>query len=168
MPQIHFNGKTYHDLAEMPANERQMYQQVMSALRDEDGNGLPDILEGDLIGNIIEMARKSGSEYSEQAAALEKISPEMRVRISKGIARLNELGLLSGIQELAQEAGASSSQATPTWEDAEIRPSMPVISPQSAIQEDSGPRWILVLGILVAVAIFLAGIAFLIVSRGGF
>lgn len=168
MPQIHFNGKTYNDLADMPAKERQMYEQLMSALRDEDNNGLPDILEGDVVSNIIAMARKSGYGNEEQVAALEDISPEMRVRISKGIAKLQEFGLLSGLQDLAQEATqASQADAAPTWEDAEIRPSRPVVQTQSVIEEDRSPRWILVLGILAAIAILLAGIAFFIVSRGG-
>jgi len=74
MPQIHFNGKTYNDLAEMPANERQMYEQVMSALADEDGNGIPDILDGDVVSNLIAMARRAGYADSEQVAALEGIS----------------------------------------------------------------------------------------------
>ena len=30
MPPIHFNGKTYNDLAEMPATEREAYEQLMS------------------------------------------------------------------------------------------------------------------------------------------
>lgn len=168
MPQIYFNGKTYSDLAEMPASERQMYEQVLSAMKDEDGNGLPDILEGDVIGNIIAMSRKSGAEYSEHAAALEKISPGMRARISKGIAKLNELGLLSGIEVLSQEAGASSIEKAHTWADAEIRPSKPVITTQSVIQEDNGPRGVLVFGILFVLVIFLAGVAFVIASKGGF
>lgn len=168
MPQIYFNGKTYNDLAEMPADERQMYDQVMAAMKDEDGNGLPDILEGDVIGNIIAMARKSGSEYSEQAAALEKISPEMRARISKGIAKLNELGLLSGLQDVSQEIEASSAETVPTWADAEIRPSKPVIPTQSVIQEDKGPGRVLVFGILVTLVIFLAALAFIVAARGGF
>jgi hypothetical protein len=168
MPQIYFNGKTYNDLAHMPARERQLYEQVMSALKDDDGNGLPDILEGDVIGNITAMARKSGPEYSEQAAALETISPEMRARISKGLSKLNELGLLSGIQNMEQEVGASPAETTPTWTDAGIRPSKQVIPTQSVIQEDNGPRKGLVFGILVAVVIFLAGLAFIVAARGGF
>ena len=28
MPQIHFNGKTYNDLAEMPATEREMDEKL--------------------------------------------------------------------------------------------------------------------------------------------
>jgi hypothetical protein len=167
MPTIHFNGKTYNDLAEMPAAERQMYDQVMSALRDEDGNGLPDILEGDVIGNIIAMTKKSGSAYEEQVAALEKISPEVRARISNGITKLNELGLLSRIQDLAQDSGAATAGTMPTWEDTEIRASKPVIPAQPAIQEDSGPRGVLLVGILAAIAIFLAFLAFLLLSSRG-
>jgi hypothetical protein len=168
MSQIYFNGKTYNDLAEMPAAERQMYDQLMSALVDKDGNGMPDIFEGDVVGNLIAMARKSGYGDSEQIEALEKISPEMRARISKGIAKLQEFGLLSGVQDLAEEAThASPAKTIPTWEDAEIRPSRPAVQTPSVIQEDRGPSWLLVVGILAAIAIFLAGLAFIIVSRGG-
>jgi hypothetical protein len=167
MSQIHFNGKTYNDLAEMPATERQMYDQLMSVLTDEDGNGVPDIFEGDVVSNIIDVVKKSGYGDSEHVTALERISPEMRARLSKAIAKLYEFGLLSGLQDLTQDAQASSG-TMPTWEKAEIRPSRPVIQTQSAIQEDSGPRWILVLGILAVIGIFLAGIVFFIISRGGF
>ena len=132
MPQIQFNGKTYNDTAEMPATERQMYEQLMSVMRDEDGNGIPDILEGDVVGNIIDIVKKSGGGI-EGVAALEQISPEMRARISKGVAKLQEFGLLAGMSDLPQ-----SSQASPSWEDAEIRASEPIISSPSAIQEDSG------------------------------
>ena len=36
MPQIHFNGKTYNDLAEMSATEREAYDQLMAIFKDED------------------------------------------------------------------------------------------------------------------------------------
>ena len=162
MPQIHFNGKTYNDLAEMPATEREMYEQLMSVMRDEDGNGVPDILEGDVVGNIIAVVKKSGAD-SEGIAALEQMSPEMRARISKGVAKLQEFGLLSGVPDLPYD-----SQASPSWEDAEIRPSKPIIQSPSAIQEDSGSRWLLVVAILAAVGICAAGVAAFIISRGGF
>lgn len=162
MPQIHFNGKTYNDLAEMPATEREMYDQLMSVMQDEDGNGVPDIFEGDVVGNIIAVAKKSGAD-SERIAALEQMSPAMRARISKGIAKLQELGLLSEIPDLPYD-----SQASPAWEDAEIRPSQPIIQSPSAIQEDSGPRWSLIIAILAVVGICAAGVAFFIISRGGF
>ena len=49
MPDIHFNGKTYHDIAEMPAMERQAYEQLMAIFKDEDQDGTPDIFQGDVI-----------------------------------------------------------------------------------------------------------------------
>jgi hypothetical protein len=161
MSQIHFNGKTYNDLAEMPASERQMYEQLMSVMRDEDGNGVPDILEGDVVSNIIEIAKKTGGD-SEGVAALEQMSPEMRARISRGIAKLQEFGLLSGMLDLAQASQAS------TWEDAEIRPSQPLIQSPSVIQEDTGPRWWLVAVIFAAVGACVVGLAVFIIARGVF
>lgn len=165
MPQIHFNGKTYNDLAEMSAIEREMYDQLMSVMQDEDGNGVPDILEGDVVSNIIKVARKSGGD-SEGIAALEQMSPAMRARISKGVTKLHELGLLAGIPDPPQEWQFSSSETTPSWEDAEIRPSKSVIQSQSAIQEDNNSRWLVVV-ILALASICLAGAVFFIL-RGGF
>jgi hypothetical protein len=161
MPQIHFNGKTYNDLAEMPATEREMYEQLMSVMRDEDGNGVPDILEGDVVSNIIEVVKKSGVD-SGGITALEQMSPEMRARISKGVAKLQEFGLFSGMPDLSHVS------QMPTWEETEIRPSQPIIQPPSVIQEDSGPRWILVIAILAAVGVFVAVLAAILILRGGF
>lgn len=165
MPQIHFNGKTYNDLAEMPATEREAYEQLMSIFKDEDQDGTLDILQGDVVGNIIEVVKKTGGDR-EGTAALEQMSPAMRARISKGVAKLHELGLLAGIPDPPQEWQFSSSETTPSWEDAEIRPSKPIIQTESAIQEDSNSRWLVVV-ILALVSICLAGVAFFIL-RGGF
>ncbi len=49
MATIIFNGKTYNSLEEMPANERQTYEQIANMLVDKNGNGIPDFLEGDLV-----------------------------------------------------------------------------------------------------------------------
>jgi hypothetical protein len=160
MPQIHFNGKTYSDLAEMPATEREAYEQLMTIFKDEDQDGTPDIFQGDVVGNIIEIVKKTSGD-PEGAAALEQMSPEMRARLSKGIAKLYELGLISGLPDLP-----NGSQALPSWENAEIRPSKSVIQSQSAIQEDSNSRWLVVV-ILALVSICLAGAVFFIL-RGGF
>ena len=162
MPQIHFNGKTYNDLAEMPATERQMYDQLMSVMQDEDGNGIPDLLEGDVVGNIIEMVKKT-IEASEGVAALEQMSPAMRARISKGVAKLQEFGLLAGMSDLPRDAQASS-----TWDNSKIRSSEPIIQSPSVIQEDTGPRWFLLTVIFAAVGICVVGIAALLIARGGF
>ena len=155
MPQIHFNGKTYNDLAEMPATEREAYEQLMSIFKDEDQDGTPDIFQGDVVGNIIETVKKMSGDY-EGTSALEQMSPLMRSRISKGVAKLYELGLISGSPDLPKEWPFPASEKVPSWEDAEIRPSKPIIQSPSAIREDSGPRLgvFLMLALLLAVCVF--------------
>ena len=167
MPPIHFNGKTYNDLAEMPATEREAYDQLMEIFKDEDQDGTPDIFQGDVVGNIIEVVKKAGGDR-EGISALEQMSPAMRARISKGIAKLYELGLISGIPNLPKEWPFSSSEMATSREDTEIHPSQPIVQSPSVIQEDMGPRWSLVVAIFVVVGICVVGIAVFIISRGGF
>ena len=50
---ILFNGKTYNSLEEMPAKERQAYEQIRKIFVDANGNGIPDFLEGDIVKNVI-------------------------------------------------------------------------------------------------------------------
>ena len=154
MPQIHFNGKSYNDLAEMPATEREAYEQLMSIFKDEDQDGTPDIFQGDVVGNIIEIVKKT-SRDPEGAAALERMSPEMRERISNSVAKLYELGLISGAPDLPEEWPFSSSDKEPVWKDTEIRASEPIIRSPSAINEDSGWRvGVIFLLLILALCIF--------------
>ncbi len=167
MPQIHFNGKTYNDLAEMPATEREAYDQLTELFKDEDQDGTPDIFQGDVVSNIIDIVKKTSGD-PEGVAALEQISPAMRARISKGIAKLYELGLISGIPDLPKEWPFSSSETVPTREDTEIYPSQPIVQSPSAIQEDTGPRWSLVVTVFAMIGICVVGLAVFILARGGF
>lgn len=160
MPTIHFNGKTYNDLAEMPAAEREMYDQLMSVMVDEDGDGIPDIFEGDVVANIINLMKTSGYENQEGVIALEKMSPVMRDRLSRGMAKLYELGLISGMPDLPNGFRA------PSWEDAQIRPSRPIIPSPSAIQEERGNlRWLVLLLLALMSCGFAAAVLFYL--RGG-
>jgi hypothetical protein len=164
MPSIHFNGKTYNDLAEMPATEREAYEQLMSIFKDEDQDGTPDILQGDVIGNIIEVVRKTSGDR-EGISALEQMSPEMRARISKGVAKLQEFGLFSGMPDLPGEWPFPPPGTMPSRDDTEIRPSKPIIQSPSAIQEDSGPRLGLVLAAALLLAVCVFGVIVFYLSR---
>lgn len=161
MPTIHFNGETYNDLAEMPAIERQAYEQLMSIFKDEDQDGVPDVFQGDVVGNLIKAATTAVVVDGKQVSGLGEMTPEQRARLEKGMSKLKELGILSQVPDL------SSSSQVPSWKDAEIRPSRPVIPSQSAIQEESGPRWLLVVAALAVTGICAAGVA-LTIMRGGF
>ena len=43
MPNLIVNGREYRSVDEMPAEDRQLYQQTLSLLGDHDGDGVPDI-----------------------------------------------------------------------------------------------------------------------------
>lgn len=151
MPDIHFNGKTYHDIAEMPASERQAYEQLMEIFKDEDQDGTPDIFQGDVIGNIVNAALKSNVVVDGvQVSGLKGMTPEQRAKLERGLSKLKEWGLISQVPDLSDHGQA------PSWIDAEIRPSKPVIPQQSAIQDDRGATRVLI-PILVLAALLVCG-----------
>jgi hypothetical protein len=119
-----------------------------------------------VVGNLIEVVKKASGD-PKAAAGLERMSPEMRANISKGVAKLYELGLISGSPDLPEEWPFSTSEQAPSWNDSEIRPSKPIIQSPSAIQEDTGPRWLLAVVILVGVSLCVAGVAaYIILGQG--
>lgn len=64
---IIFNGKTYTNVASMPEEVRQAYQQALAHLADADKDGIPDIMERGGAGNVIAIQQSSisfnGREY---------------------------------------------------------------------------------------------------------
>lgn len=155
MPEIHFNGKTYNDLAEMPATERQAYEQLMAIFKDEDQDGVPDVFQGDVVGNLIKAASTTVYVDGKPVSGLGEMTPEQRARFEKGLAKLKEWGVISQVPDLPRAS------REPSWEDAEIRPSRPIIQTPSAIQVEGGGarRALLVLAILAVVALCAAGAA---------
>jgi hypothetical protein len=149
MSQIHFNGKTYNDIAEMPAMERQAYEQLMAIFKDEDQDGIPDIFQGDIIGNIVKAITTPVMVDGQPVSGLGEMTPGQRAKLEQGLSKLKELGFISQVPDL-------SGSQSPTWQDAEIRPSRPIISSPSAIQEDRSPR----LGMILIVVLLLAVCAF--------
>ena len=162
MPQIHFNGKTYNDLAEMPATEREAYEQLRKIFKDENQDGTPDIFQGDVIGNIINAALTSPVTVDgRQVSGLGEMTPEQRAKLEKGLSKLKEWGLISQLPDL------SDREQAPTWADAEIRPSQPIIQQPSAIQEDAGPQRMLFFVILAAALVCGVGVVvYLILQQG--
>ena len=64
---IIFNGKTYTSVESMPPDVREAYQQALSQLQDANKNGIPDILERGVQGNLIAIQQSTinfnGKEY---------------------------------------------------------------------------------------------------------
>ncbi|HBX69608.1 MAG TPA: hypothetical protein DEH25_09570 [Chloroflexi bacterium] len=43
---IYFNGKKYNSVAEMPADERKLYEKINRLYSDENRDGIPDVFQG--------------------------------------------------------------------------------------------------------------------------
>ena len=155
---ISFNGKTYNSLEEMPADQRAAYEQVMSFMKDENNNGIPDMFEGDVIQKMMGLASTQVIVNGQAVNGLESMSPEARAKFDKAMAKLSQLGILpsgtQGMQSFSSQAG-SPFQTTPqivSSEPAFTQSPSFMQSSQSAISEDAKPRT----GIIIAgVAVFL-------------
>jgi len=150
MPTIRFNGKTYNDLAEMPATERKAYDQMAAMFADKNQNGVPDIFEGDVVQNIMSFATNTTVTVNGEQKSLDSMPPETREKLEKALEKLNELGVFSHIR-VPDEA----KDAAPQWTE-ELRSSPPIIQSPSAIQEDTPNRSILIL--VVMGVLIIAGI----------
>jgi len=169
---ISFNGKTYNSLEEMPADQRAAYEQVMSFMKDENHNGIPDMFEGDAIQKMIGMASTRIMVNGQEMQGMESLSPEARAKFDKAMQKLSQLGILPSATSGTSEAQGFSSPATP-----QIAPSEPAFtqspssflqsSSPSAISEDTGPRFGIIMIAILAVFLVcaLATIGFLLFNR---
>jgi hypothetical protein len=166
---ISFNGKTYNSLEEMPADQRAAYEQVMSFMKDENNNGIPDLFEGDVIQKMIGLASTRVIVNGQEMQNIESMPPEARAKFDKAMQKLNQLGILpSGAQALpSQSPTQSAPQITPGEPSFMPSPSFMQSAP-SAISEDSGPRTGLIIGIAVLAVLVvcaLAAVGFLLLNR---
>ncbi len=162
MPQITFNGKVYNDLAEMPASERQAYEQIMGHFKDENQDGIPDIFQGDVVSNIVEaIASTDFVVDGKQVGGFKNLTQEQRLKLEKGMSILQKMGIIKEMPNLDGGIHAPHPTAMPVWDDAELRASKPLIQQKSAIQEDrGGSRLAIILVALVSLLVCGAGVAF--------
>lgn len=148
MPIILFNGKTYNNIEDMPANERQTYEQVSQMLVDKDGNGIPDLLEGDVVQNVF--ATHSTSSHitvnGKVYHTLEDLPPHLRQSVD------GAFKILSGMDMFANQP--------PQTPQIETKPFLSQ-QPPSAIEEENGRSvfsWVLV-GVVLCFALAVGAIA---------
>ncbi len=149
---ISFNGKTYNSLEEMPADQRAAYEQVMSFMKDENNNGIPDMFEGDVIQKMIGLASTKIIVNGQEVQSFESLSPEARAKFDKAMAKLSQLGILPQGTQAMQ--GFQTQSGTPLQSTPQIASREPAFaqspsfmqSSQSAISEDSMSRT----GIIIA------------------
>jgi len=168
MEAISFNGKTYNSLEEMPADQRAAYEQVMAFMKDENNNGIPDLLEGDVVQKMLGMASTRVVVNGQEMQSLDSLPPEARAKFEKAMAKLSQLGLLSsGAQGTSQPSFQSAPQIAPREPSFTQSPSVAQSSP-SAISEDSGARTgIIIVAVILAVLLVcaLVAVGFMLLNR---
>lgn len=148
---ISFNGKTYNNLDEMPADQRAAYEQVMSFMKDENHNGIPDMFEGDVVQKMMTMASTRVIVNGQEMQNIESMPPEARAKFDQAMAKLSQLGISvpgNPPQMLAQ----ASPQIAPSAPAFTQSPSFAQSAP-SAITEDEGSRTWIIVGVVAALAV---------------
>jgi hypothetical protein len=152
--QINFNGKTYNDIDEMPANERQAYEQILQIFTDANGNGIPDFLEGDIARNVItaftNVVHYDGKTYN----SLGELPADARQKVHDAFAKLNQYGVVS----------AGEAKPAQPFEPA-FQPSKPLLQQEPAIQESSSRNWMLIVGFLAVLLLCAVAFAFVMFLR---
>lgn len=142
MPTIIFNGKTYNSVDEMPANERQAFEQMSQMFVDKNGNGIPDLLEGDMVQNVLathssqtHVIHADGKTYN----TLEDLPPELRQRVDGAFQMLSNMGITSAAPQTA------SVSREPRFESKPFEP-----QGSTVIQEEGGRgSFVMILGGIV-------------------
>lgn len=133
MPSVIFNGKTYNSIEDMPADERKAYEQVSQILVDKNGNGIPDLLEGDMAQNVL-AAHSTGMHVTVNGKVyrtLEDLPPDLRQSVDGAFKVLSSMGILPSQSE------AKPSQANPPPQTGS-KPFLSTPSSSPVIEEDKG------------------------------
>ena len=147
--QIIFNGKTYNSIEEMPANEREAYESMFQIFKDENGNGIPDFLEGDMAKNVM-TAFTSNVVYNGKAYTnMDELPADARQKLNDAMGKLSQLGIVTNLP---------ARQAQQAFDPA-FKASKPLIESEPVIEESGGRNWILIVGFLGAALLCAVAIA---------
>lgn len=115
MQTIIFNGKTYKNIEDMPANERQAFEQMTKMFVDANGNGIPDFLEGDVVKNVVSAhsAQTNINVNGQTYHSFNELPPELRQQVDGAFQMLSNIGVLNGTPEApSQDVKARSKMST--------------------------------------------------------
>lgn len=154
MPVIIFNGRKYNSLEEMPANEREAYENINDIFADKDGNGIPDVFEREVVEDFIQRSGGVVTYKGGTFSTFEEMPPELRQKMQDAFAVMKKMGLVP-----------DSLPATASRAPTPVQPSkLPIDAAPSIIEEDrkGGNTFIgIMIGILLCFGIFVAGFAVL-------
>lgn len=110
---IIFNGKTYNNLEDMPANERQAFEQMSQMFVDKNGNGIPDFLEGDLAKNIITASSSTFVYNGKTYNNLNEMPEDIRNKVHMAFDMMSGMGMVSKTAFVQEKSTASKSFIAP-------------------------------------------------------
>jgi len=175
---IVIDGKTYKSVNEMPPDVRQKYEQAMSALRDEDGNRVPDVFESmsppadkdqDDMPDVFEnMASNSvaastmkiivdGKEFS----GIEDLPPEARARYEQAMNQLdaNRNGVPDFLEGMINTPKQTVNVSTNFGTETQPRTPRQPLATNPTITPDTSSGWMLVLAGLFLFLLCVVGAA---------
>jgi hypothetical protein len=169
------DGKTYKSVDEMPEDVRRTYQSAMSQLGDNDGNGLPDVLENltnltdqnnngipdafeGMASNMISSTKiiADGNEYN----SLNELPPEIRAKYDQAMGALdsNRNGVPDFFEGMmntpVQTTNVQNTPAMPTPSTPRYSTAIPA-SPN--IEPEATNKWMLALFGIVLFGVCVAG-----------
>jgi phage-related protein len=160
MSAINFNGKTYNNLEEMPANERAAYEQLAKIFVDKNGNGIPDFMEGDMVRNVMTAFTSNVNFNGQMYNNLNELPPDVRAKVQGAFDKLAGLGILTNSPAMMPPI------SNPPVSQEPMAISQPFFSHEytPAIQEGKGSNlmiWVIAgLAVVLCLAATVAGIYF--------
>jgi len=173
---IVIDGKTYNSVDEMPPDVRAKYEQAMKSLKDkgrndfpdqfeninnmlkdQDGNGITDILEGASSTQISTTSARiviNGKEYS----SVDQLPSDARVRYEQAMDYMDKDR--NGIPDFAEDM-LEKVRPTPCQKPRSTTPTQPSIpmATSSAITPDTSNGWKLVLAGVILLFVCFIGVA---------
>src|SRR5574340_1396820 len=96
--QIIFNGKTYESIDDMPVKERKAYLAITRAFEDSNGNGVPDMFEGQAAG--LRSAPAKIFFNGRMVNSLDELSPQEQAEYQRAMQQMDKDG--NGIPDFVE------------------------------------------------------------------
>ncbi|MCK6540765.1 MAG: hypothetical protein L6Q26_11985 [Anaerolineales bacterium] len=162
---IVIDGRVYNSVEEMPPEVRAKYEQAISAFKDENRDGAPDVFESPSSSQVVTNVTKfvvDGVEYDR----LEDLPPEARARYEKTMGMLDKdrngipdfvEGFMNATEQTPPPASAYGTAAPrqSTFSNPQRKP----ISPTPALAPDTSNGWMLALAGIFLLLLCIVGAA---------
>lgn len=160
---IVIDGRVYNSVDEMPPEVRAKYEQAMSAFKDENRDGAPDVFEAFSTPQVVTNVTKfvvDGMEYD----SIEDLPPEARAKYEQAMGMLDKDR--NGIPDFMEGLMNATNQATPPASDygtaAPRRSTLPSSQRNQAtaapvIAPDTSSGWMIALAGIFLLLLCIAG-----------